>query len=100
MNAALDGIVVLDLTQVMAGPFCTMMLGDMGADVIKVEPPAGDLSRRMGGAHLRLAGDDNAPFLALNRNKRSIVLDLRTDEDRRRFLELARTSWSRASGPA
>lgn len=71
----------MDLTQVMAGPFCTLLLADMGADVIKVEPPTGgDLSRRMGGADLRMTGTDNAPFLALNRNKRSVVLDL-TDED-------------------
>jgi crotonobetainyl-CoA:carnitine CoA-transferase CaiB-like acyl-CoA transferase len=85
----LDGIRVLDLTQVMAGPFCTMQLGDMGADVIKVEPPGtGDLSRSMGGAQLRLRGRDNAPFLALNRNKRSITLDLKHAADRERFLAL------------
>lgn len=86
---ALDGIRVLDLTQVMAGPFCTMQLGDMGADVIKVEPPGtGDLSRRMGGDALRLTGDDRAPFLALNRNKRSVTLDLKDPADRDRFLAL------------
>jgi crotonobetainyl-CoA:carnitine CoA-transferase CaiB-like acyl-CoA transferase len=92
MTLALDGLVVLDLTQVMAGPYCTMLLGDMGADVIKIEPPAGDLSRRMGGARLKLRGDDHAPFLALNRNKRSIVLDLKESDDRARFLDLARTA--------
>lgn len=91
MTLPLDGIRVLDLTQVMAGPFCTMQLGDMGADVIKVEPPrAGDLSRSMGGAQLRMAGSDNAPFFALNRNKRSITLDLKAPADRERFLALAR----------
>lgn len=89
----LDGIRVLDLTQVMAGPFCTMQLGDMGADVIKVEPPGtGDLSRSMGGAPLRLRGRDNAPFLALNRNKRSITLDLKDGGDRERFLSLVPTA--------
>ncbi len=88
-SAPLDGIRVLDLTQVMAGPFCTMQLGDMGADVIKVEPPGtGDLSRRMGGDALRLTGEDRAPFLALNRNKRSITLDLKDPDDRARFLAL------------
>jgi len=73
----------------MAGPFCTMQLGDMGADVIKVEPPGtGDLSRSMGGASLRMRGRDNAPFLALNRNKRSITLDLKDPRDHARFLAL------------
>ena len=92
MVLALDGIRVVDLTQVMGGPFCTMQLGDYGADVIKVEPPAGDLSRSMGGAALRMPGNDNAPFFALNRNKRSIVLDLTTDDDRAVFMTLARTA--------
>jgi formyl-CoA transferase len=84
---------VLDLTQVMAGPFCTMLLGDLGADVVKVEPPGrGDLSRSMGGARLRGRGPDHAPFLALNRNKRSIVLDLKSDADLTRFRRLAETA--------
>jgi crotonobetainyl-CoA:carnitine CoA-transferase CaiB-like acyl-CoA transferase len=89
---ALDGVRVIDLTQVMAGPYCTMQLADLGADVIKVEPPEGDLSRRMGGAQLRLRGDDHAPFLALNRNKRSIVLDLKVPEERARLRALAATA--------
>ncbi|MEP7383292.1 MAG: CoA transferase [Gemmatimonadota bacterium] len=92
MTQPLDGIRVLDLTQVMAGPFCTMQLGDMGADVIKVEPPGtGDLSRSMGGQTLRLTGDDQAPFFALNRNKRSITLDLKDPVDRDRCIALAHT---------
>jgi crotonobetainyl-CoA:carnitine CoA-transferase CaiB-like acyl-CoA transferase len=77
MNAgrtALEGIRVLDVTQVMAGPFCAMQLCDMGADVIKVEPPGGDSTRRMAGA----SGDDSAGFNAVNRGKRGIVLDLGT----------------------
>ncbi|MCC6772507.1 MAG: CoA transferase [Gemmatimonadaceae bacterium] len=74
----------------MAGPFCTMQLGDMGADVIKVEPPVtGDLSRSLGGVTLRMKGSDNAPFFALNRNKRSVTLDLKVADDRARFLALA-----------
>jgi formyl-CoA transferase len=91
MTLPLSGVLVLDLSQVMAGPFCTMLLADLGADVIKVEPPrSGDLSRSMGGAHLRLRGSDNAPFLALNRNKRSVVLDLRSGDDLDRLLALVR----------
>lgn len=92
MILPLDGVRVVDLTQVMGGPFCTMQLGDLGADVIKVEPPAGDLSRSMGGAELTMPGDDNAPFFALNRNKRSIVLNLTQERDRGIFMALARTA--------
>ncbi|MBC7897758.1 MAG: CoA transferase [Cytophagaceae bacterium] len=92
MPSPLDGVRVLDLTQVMAGPFCTMQLGDLGADVIKVEPPrTGDLSRSMGGTAMQTAGDGNAPFLALNRNKRSIVLDLKSEDDRATCIALVRT---------
>jgi formyl-CoA transferase len=73
-QAALEGIRVLDITQVMAGPFCAMQLCDMGADVIKIEPPEGDSTRRMAGA----AGTDSPAFNAVNRGKRSVVLDLKT----------------------
>ena len=92
MTLALDGVRIVDLTQVMGGPFCTMQLADLGADVIKVEPPGGDLSRSMGGTELEMPGDDNAPFFALNRNKRSIVLDLTRDGDREAFMALVRTA--------
>jgi len=92
MILPLDGVRIVDLTQVMGGPFCTMQLADLGADVIKVEPPAGDLSRRMGGTQLEMPGSDNAPFFALNRNKRSIVLDLTRDRDHAIFVALARTA--------
>jgi formyl-CoA transferase len=70
---ALDGIRVLDVTQVMAGPYCAMQLCDMGADVIKVEPPQGDSTRRMAGA----SGSDSPSYNAVNRGKRGIVLDLK-----------------------
>jgi crotonobetainyl-CoA:carnitine CoA-transferase CaiB-like acyl-CoA transferase len=80
-RAALEGIRVLDVTQVMAGPFCAMQLCDMGADVIKVEPPAGDSTRRMAGAQ----GSDSAAFNAVNRGKRGIVLDLKSDAGREAF---------------
>src|SRR5688500_8549124 len=90
MTLALAGVRIVDLTQVMAGPFCTMLLADLGADVVKVEPPGGDLSRSMGGKRLRMKGKDNAPFLALNRNKRSVVLDLKLPSDRDRMMALLR----------
>ncbi len=71
---ALDGLRVLDLTRILAGPLCTMMLGDMGADVIKVEPPgAGDDTRSWGPPFV---GNEAAYFLGLNRNKRSLTLNL------------------------
>ncbi len=73
MAKPLDGVRVLDLTQVMAGPFCAMLLCDMGADVIKVEPPGGDSTRGMPGA----IGTDSPSFNAVNRGKRGIVVDLK-----------------------
>ena len=98
-QTALEGIRVLDVTQVMAGPFCAMQLCDMGADVIKVEPPEGDPTRQMGAR----AGTDSAGFAAVNRGKRGIVLDLKTAAGRdalRAARRRAPTSSSRTSGPA
>ncbi|TNC29223.1 CaiB/BaiF CoA transferase family protein [Amycolatopsis alkalitolerans] len=89
MTRPLQDVRVLDLTTVLAGPLCSMMLGDAGADVIKVEPPGGDPSRRMGPPFW---GGEGAEFLALNRNKRSMVLNLKKDEDRRTFLELCESA--------
>jgi formyl-CoA transferase len=87
----LSGIRVLDVTQVMAGPFCCMLLGDMGADVIKVEPPdGGDQTRRAMG--FKLKGNDSLGFLNMNRNKRSVTLDLRTEAGRQQFYQLAETA--------
>jgi len=88
--SALSDVRVLELTQVMAGPFCGQVLADMGADVIKVEPPGGDSTRRSLG--FRMGGDDTAAFLAVNRNKRSIALDLKDDEHRAVFLRLAESA--------
>ncbi len=89
-SGPLAGVKVLDLTQIMAGPMCTMLLADMGADVIKIERPgSGDDTRRMGS---RYENGFAAGFLALNRNKRSIALDLRSDEGKgvlRRMVETA-----------
>ena len=87
-RTALEGIRVLDVTQVMAGPFCAMQLCDMGADVIKVEPPEGDSTRRMAGA----SGTDSPGFNAVNRGKRGIVLDLKTPAAQRAFRRLLRGS--------
>src|SRR5688572_2075251 len=81
----LDGIVVLDATQVMAGPYCAMLLADMGARVIKVEPPAGDSTRSMAGAR----GSDSAAFNAVNRGKLGTVIDLNTEQGRSVFKRLA-----------
>src|SRR4249919_2046096 len=83
-RGALEGIRVLDVTQVMAGPFCAMQLSDMGADVIKVEPPEGDSTRRMAGA----SGTDSPAFSAVNRGKRGIVLDLKSAAGRAAFERL------------
>jgi formyl-CoA transferase len=75
----LADIRVLDFSRVLAGPYCTMMLGDLGADVIKVESPEGDDTRRWGPPY---QGGESAYYLSCNRNKRSIVLDLDTAEGR------------------
>lgn len=89
MAGALDGIRVIDLTSVLSGPLCTMMLGDAGADVIKVEAPAGDQSRTWGPPFW---GDQGAEFLAVNRNKRSIVLDLKDPAAREALYALCKTA--------
>lgn len=73
----LSGIRVVDLTRVLSGPFCTMLLADMGADVIKIEPPEGDVIRNPGNPKTPRMGPI---FLAANRNKRSLCLDLKRPE--------------------
>ncbi len=84
-GGALGGLRVLDVTQVMAGPYCTMLLADLGADVVKIEPPGGDMTRRMPGA----VGADTPAFNAVNRGKRSVVLDLKTTAGRDALAQLA-----------
>ncbi|HXI46784.1 MAG TPA: CoA transferase [Candidatus Acidoferrales bacterium] len=85
MPGPLAGIRVIDCSTVLAGPYCTMLLGDLGADVIKVEPPEGDATRTWGPPWVgdAAAGTRTAAYyLAINRNKRSLRLDLRTEAGR------------------
>lgn len=89
MSQPLDGIKVLELGNFIAGPFCGMLLGDMGADVIKIERPArGDQTRAMP----PLVNGESASFAALNRNKRSLVLDLKQQQARDIVLSLVEKS--------
>jgi formyl-CoA transferase len=88
MKQALEGLRVLDVSQVMAGPFCAMLLCDMGATVIKIEPPGGDSTRRMAGT----AGTDSPSFNAVNRGKRGIVLNLKQPDAQEIFRRLASRS--------
>jgi crotonobetainyl-CoA:carnitine CoA-transferase CaiB-like acyl-CoA transferase len=90
MEAVLSDIVVIDLSRVLAGPYCTMILGDLGATVIKVEQPGkGDDTRSFGPPYI--AGE-SAYYLGLNRNKRSILLDFSTPEGKQRLLNLVSTA--------
>ena len=83
---ALQDIQVLDLTRALAGPFCTLMLGDYGADVIKIEiPETGDDTRHWGPPFI---GDESAYFLSINRNKRSLTLNFKEQEAIKIFLKL------------
>ncbi len=78
---------VLDVSQVMAGPYCCMLLADMGADVIKVEPPgSGDQTR--GAMGFKMKGPDSMGFLNMNRNKRSIAINLKSDAGKAILFEL------------
>jgi formyl-CoA transferase len=85
-DRALAGLRVIDVTQVMAGPFCAMLLADLGADVVKIEPPEGDMTRRMPGG----VGNDTPAFNAVNRGKRSV--DLKQTEGREALVRLVRSA--------
>jgi len=90
MAGTLDGITVVDFSRVLAGPYCTMLLADMGADVIKIEQPGkGDDTRAWGPPYL---GDQSGYYLAVNRNKRGIAIDLKSDAGRQIALDLVRNA--------
>ena len=86
---------MLEYAQYVAGPFAGMLLADLGADVIKVEPPGGDAWRR----YEPFAAGESRYFYALNRNKRSVVLDLKDEDGRRASRALIRTRRRRAAQP-
>jgi crotonobetainyl-CoA:carnitine CoA-transferase CaiB-like acyl-CoA transferase len=92
-GGTLEGIRVIDLTQMLAGPYCTQMLADQGADVIKIEPPQGDSSRKLGpyrpDDESRMVG---GYFASVNRNKKSIVIDLKAEEGRALLRRLVRNA--------
>jgi succinyl-CoA:mesaconate CoA transferase len=85
---SLSGLRVLDLTRVLGGPYCTMLLADMGADVVKVEPPGGDLVRETPPFVAEDVDPYGGYFQSVNRGKRSLELDLRASDDREAFLDL------------
>ena len=90
-RGALEGLVVLDATQMLAGPLAAMRLGDLGADVVKVEPPMGEFNRTHGFEDLTVGGEMTT-FLAVNRNKRSLAIDLKSPDGLATFLDLARSA--------
>ena len=89
MKYPLEGVTVIDLSHALAGPFCTTMLADYGAQVIKVEPPTGDIARGWGSP---VAGGETAYFVSLHRNKRGIVLDLKSAQGKELVFQAGRES--------
>ena len=87
MKSPLEDVVVLDLSHALAGPFCSTMLGDFGAQVIKIEPPTGDIARAWG---VPLTDDDTSYFVSLHRNKQGIVIDMKSPQGRELFFEMVR----------
>src|SRR5580658_6663052 len=93
MAAPLSGLRVVDFTHVLAGPYCTMLLADAGAEVIKVEPPGGEYVRQRGVRREMAPGEwVSAYYVAVNRGKHSVEIDLKTDDGHRSVLDLIRKS--------
>ncbi len=90
MAGALENIRILDLSRVLAGPYCTMILGDLGAEVIKVEAPGGSDETRKWGPPFQ--NEVSAYYLCANRNKKSITLDLKSEEGHEAIKSLVRES--------
>jgi crotonobetainyl-CoA:carnitine CoA-transferase CaiB-like acyl-CoA transferase len=95
MPGPLHGVRVLDLTGVVSGPFATMFLADQGADVLKIEPIGGDITRRSR-ATIDKGGEFSALFISSNRGKRSLSIDVKSTVGR----EVLATCWCRISAPA
>lgn len=89
MSLSLSGLRVLDLSRILTGPYCTMLLGDLGAEVIKVEPPGGDDTRQWGPPFV---GSESSYYLSVNRNKKSMVLNLRHPQGKEVLARLVRRS--------
>lgn len=89
MSGPLAGVRILEIGHVLAGPYCGLLLADLGADVVKIEPPGGDIARRVSPHYI---GPHNAYFASLNRDKRSVVIDLGSSEGQRQLAGLARTA--------
>ena len=89
MSMPLENIRVLDFTRFFAGPYCTMLLGDYGAEVIKIESPEGDEQRMQGPPFV---GDQSVGFMAVNRNKKSVSINLKTEKGKELITALIKKS--------
>ena len=87
MSGPLAGIRIIEVGHMLAGPYCGLVLADLGAEVIKIEPPDGDIGRRVSP---HMVGEHNAYFASLNRSKQSVVLDLASDAGRAHLHDIAK----------
>lgn len=87
MKTPLEDVTILDLSHALAGPFCSTMLGDFGANVIKVEPPTGDIARAWG---VRMTPEDTSYMISLHRNKKGVGIDLKSAEGKALFFEMVK----------